>query len=355
MEKTNDERLKIVRNARRLLRFLEQKREKMSPLLIVTHDYPDPDSLASAVALQYIAEQGFGIQSRVVYGGIIGRTENKGMVQILKLPVHKLRSRDFKSYQHTALVDTQPEFENNPYPKNRKPTLIIDQHASLRKPSAELAIVDTECGATCVILSRALLLMKREIPARIATALAYGIVSDTLNLYRAPHPHVIDTYLDILPYCDMRALARIQNPSRSRKFFSTLGRGIQNATSRRRLVVSHLGAVETPDLVSQVADFLLTYKGTCYTCCTGRFRGKLHVSLRTSIPGVEAGEVLRDVFLSRGEAGGHGAIAGGSFEVGEGVDSEIWDQLEQGLTESLARRLRIPKKAEADYPFRIKE
>ena len=269
--------------------------------------------------------------------------------------VHKLRHGDFKKYQNIVLVDTQPEFENNPFPKNRKLMLVIDQHASLRRPNAELSIVDTECGATCVILARALLMLKKEVPSRIATALAYGIVTDTLNLYRAPHMHVIETYLDVLPFSDMRALAKIQNPTRSRRFFSTLGRGIQNAMAKRRLVISHLGSVENPDLVSQVTEFLLTYKGARYACCTGRFRGKMHVSLRIATPGADAGEILRDVFSSRGEAGGHGSIAGGSFEVGDAVESEIWSQIEAGLAENLSRRLRIPKKIEFYYPFRKKE
>ena len=344
----------LTRNAKKILAFLEEKREKISPLLILTHDYPDPDALASAVALRYLAESGFGIQSRVVYGGIIGRTENRVMVQILKLPVHKLRPVDFKRYVHTVLVDTQPQFENNSFPKNRKATIIIDQHPPLDKPMADLTIVDEECGATCAILAKALLIRGGEIPVRVATALAYGILSDTLNLYRAPDEHVVDTYLDILPFCDMRALAKIQNPKRSKRFFSTLAKGIQNAMILRGLIVSHLGPVENPDLTAQVADFLLTYQGVHFSFCTGRYNGRLQVSLRASKPTLEAGKVLRDIFASRGEAGGHGGIAGGSFEVGAEDTSPIWDEMEKVLTENLARRLRIPKKSEFTYPFRPK-
>lgn len=344
----------LTRNAKKILSFLEERREKISPLLILTHDYPDPDAIASAVALQHLAEQGFGIQSRVVYGGIIGRTENRAMVQILKLPVHKLKPADLKRYAHTVLVDTQPEFENNSFPKNRKATIVIDQHPPLKRPMAELTIVDEECGATCAILARALLILGKGIPVRVATALAYGILSDTLNLYRAPDEHVVDTYLDILPHCDMRALAKIQNPKRSRRFFATLSKGIQNAMVMRGLLVSHLGPVENPDLTAQVADFLLTYQGANYSFCTGRFNGRLQVSLRAAKPTMETAAVLRDIFANRGEAGGHGGIAGGSFDVGAGDQDAIWDEMEKVLTESLARRLRIPKRAEFVYPFRPK-
>lgn len=343
-----------IQNSRKLLRFLAKHKESLSPLLILAHDYPDPDTLASCFALQCLAEKYFKIQSKIVYGGIIGRMENRSMVRILKLPVYKLKSTDFRKYQHVALMDTQPGFKNNSLPRNRKPTIIIDQHTSVEKPEADLVVIDSDCGATCVILAQTLLLMGNEISSRLATALAYGILSDTLHLSRAKRPDVIQTYLEVLSHADMRALGRIQNPTRSRRFFTTLRKGIEQALVRRGLIFSHLGFVESPDLVSQTADFLLSYKGRNWAFCTGRYKGKLHVSLRTNNPNAEAGEVLRDTFENAGEAGGWGGIGGGSFEVTKSTDEEAWQLAERSLTERLFKRLRIPIKGDLYAPFRAK-
>ncbi|HNX68100.1 MAG TPA: DHH family phosphoesterase [Candidatus Omnitrophota bacterium] len=341
-----------ARNGRKLLRFLEKKKDSISPLLIVTHDYPDPDAIATAMALQYIAERAYGIKSRIVYKGIIGRVENRAMVNFLRIPIHKIRPSDIRKYDHAALIDTQPEFENNPYPRNRKVTMVIDQHPYVKKPFAELAIIDTECGATSVILTQALLLSGLEIPRRIATALAYGILSDTLNLYRAHRADIIQTYLDILPLCDMRALIRIQNPPKSKKFFSTLNRGLQGARAFRGVIVSHLGEVEHPDLVSEIADFLLTYKGMERSLCTGRYKDKLHVSLRSNRPTDETPEILRDIFDDRKEAGGHDMVAGGSFHVtGKDNGDSRWQEAENTLVTRLLKRFRLPMKADFYAPF----
>jgi nanoRNase/pAp phosphatase (c-di-AMP/oligoRNAs hydrolase) len=125
--------------ARRLLDFLQQGRRRLSPLLILTHDHPDPDALAAAFALKYLVEQKFGIEAKIAYGGVIGRTENRAMVQILKIPVHKLRAAWLKRYRQIALVDTQPQFANNSFPKNRKATIVVDQHAAAVPPAADLA------------------------------------------------------------------------------------------------------------------------------------------------------------------------------------------------------------------------
>ena len=342
----------VVQNARRLLRFLGRRSGKIPQLLILTHDYPDPDSLASAFGLSYLCEKRFRISCRIAYGGIIGRVENRSMVRLLDIRAHKVKPGDFRKYPHVALMDTQPLFQNNSFPKNRHAALVIDQHPFVTKPEADLVIVDPECGATSVILAQALLLSKIKIPDNVATALAYGIMSDTLNLFRAARPRVISTYFQILSRCDLLALAQIQNPTHSRKFFTTLGKALARATLKRGLLTSHLGEVENPDLVSQIADFLLTYKGIRWSVCPGRFKGKLHVSFRTVNPNAEAGEILRDVFPEREQAGGHNGIGGGSFRVGMGASEKKWHAAEGELTQRLFKRLRIPIKGEPYLPFR---
>jgi nanoRNase/pAp phosphatase (c-di-AMP/oligoRNAs hydrolase) len=337
--------------ARRLLRFLSKHKSTLSPLLILTHNYPDPDALAAAFALDYLADQCYGIQTKIAYGGVIGRTENRAMVRILRIPVHKLEPADFQKHRNVALVDTQPRFENNPFPSKRRATIIIDQHPSIAKPSADLVLVDIGAGATCTIVAQALLLQGVQIPGRVATALAYGILSDTLDLYRAQRPDVVQTYLSVLPCCDMKMLARIQNPSHSRRFFLTLGKAIRGAIVNRGLILSHLGFIENPDLVSQMAEFLLTYQRVKWSVCTGRYRERLHVSLRTSQPYAQAGEILRDVFSNPKEAGGHGAIGGGSFRVGREPAEEDWTRAEQELQFRLFKRLRRSTKCEFQRPF----
>jgi len=337
--------------AQELLGFLAAHRESLSPLLILPHDYPDPDALAAAFALHFLARECCGIESRIAYSGVIGRMENRAMVRILRIPVHRLNPVDLKKYKQVALVDTQPAFENNPFPGNRKATIVIDQHASPVKPAADLALVDPGCGATCVILAQALLLQNVEIPTRVATALAYGILSDTLDLYRAGRPDVPQIYLGILHHADIRTLARIQNPVRSRSFFVTLGRCIREALVYQRLIVAHLGVIENPDLVSQMAEFLLTYEQARWSLCTGRYKGRLHVSLRSTKQDAQAGEVLRDAFGNRKQAGGHGAIAGGSCRLGPDAPEEVWQEKQQQIQEGLMKRLRISIKGRLCKPF----
>lgn len=341
----------VLSDGIRLLRFLSRHKDSLAPLLILTHDYPDPDSLASAFALKHLAEDHFGIQSDIAFRGVIGRTENREMVRRLRVPIRRLKPSDFRR-AHIALVDTQPGFRNNPFPADRKATLVIDQHRPSGKPNAELSLVNLGCGATSVILAQALLMQRRPVPPRVATSLVYGILTDTQNLNRTHDPVVVKTYLKLLPFCDMKELAAIQSPPRSRRFFTTLGYGIREAMLCRDVLIVHLRDVENPDLVSQTADFFLHYKKTKVSFCTGRYNGRLYMSLRTIRPSLEAGEVLRDVCGDRASAGGHGPIAGGSFEVGAATPEAAWKAEEQALLVRLLDRLRVSRLRPITFPFR---
>jgi len=345
----------LKRNARRLLDYLKKHKDALSPLLILTHDFPDPDALASGFAFYHIAKHVVNINARLAYGGIIGRMENREMVRILNMPVHPLKSQDLKKYRNIALVDTQPEFENNSFPKDRRATIVIDQHSSLSPPAADLAILDNTCGATTAILAQALLSVKQPIPARVATACAYGIITDTLNLYRAKRPEITKVYQQILPFADMRSLARIQNPRRSRSFFITLKEGVSNAVVKQRLIVSHLGDVENPDLVSQSADFFLSYRNMLWSFCTGRYDGRLCISLRATNPTTLAANILRAIVNDPKEAGGHETIAGGSIAIGKGAQESVWKEAEDTLVQRLTTRLNLSPRSKTVRPFEQKK
>ncbi len=350
MKKKSSVSASVAADSRRLLRFLAKNRSRLSPLLVLTHDFPDPDSIASAFALKVLAEAE-GISCRIAYGGVIGRTENQSMVSLLRVPIRRLRPGELARHENVALVDTQPSFRNNRFPPNRRAAIVIDQHRSTVTPDADLSIVNTHCGATSVILANALLSVHRRPPTPVATALAYGILTDTMHFFRSGERIVTESYLDLLPHCDLTLLAKIQNPKRSRRFFATLARGIRRAVVCGPVLVSHLGNVETPDLVSQTADFFLSYERVRWAFSTGRYRGRLCLSLRTSKVGAEAGEILRDVCGDRASAGGHGSIAGGSMDVGREIPEAGWRNQENALLVRLLERLEVSRRNAIAFPF----
>ncbi len=335
-----------------LVRFFAAQRRALDPLLILTHNYPDPDAMASAFALAHLAHAA-KIRATIAHGGVLGRMENRMMAQALRLPMRPLRQVDWERHRGIALVDTQPPFANNLFPcAQRRAAIVIDHHPRHADTRGDFIYIRTRYGATSTILTRTLLELRAPIPTRLASALAYGISSETQNLGREAAPSDIVAYRALLPFCDMRLLGRLQHPRRSPGFFQTIGRAIHHAFVSRRLIGVHLGIVETPDLVSQVADFLMAYDGMRWAICTGRHAGVCHVSLRTTNPDAEAGELLARVIQQAGRAGGHGMIAGGAVMVGQDASSSAWRRVERSLVQRLCQQLQYPTGGHACRPFR---
>lgn len=321
-------------------------------MLILTHDHPDPDAVASAQALAHLVKGICRASCRIAHGGIIGRVENQTMVRILKIPVRPLRRKsDLRRFRSVALVDTQPGFGNNPFPKDATAALVVDHHPRLRANGAACAVVDTTAGATSVILAEALLRAGGTIPTDLATALVYGIVSETQDLSRETRDRDIAAYRKLFPLTDIRSLALIQNPQRPEDFFRTLRSSLENAFTAGPLIGAHLGVVSTPDLVSQTADLLLTCEGMRWAFCTGRYLSRLHVSIRATRPGLHAGRLLQGVLGEKERAGGHWSMAGGSIALRAPVREGAWRRAEREVTKRLLRRIRLGR-CRLRFPFR---
>jgi nanoRNase/pAp phosphatase (c-di-AMP/oligoRNAs hydrolase) len=154
--------------------------------------------------------------------------------------------------------------------------------------------------------------------------------------------------MQILPFINMSILAKIQNPPRSRFTFTTLDRGIRNAMVYHHVLISHLGVVKNPDLIAQVADFMLAYRQVRVSFALGRFQGKLHVSLRMESGKYSASKILRDIFPDPKNAGGHDTIAGGSMK----MPQENAEELEVQLIRKLLKRLKVSYTMHPKFPLR---
>ncbi len=313
-------------------------------VLICTHRNPDPDSISSALALRYLLEHGAGVRATVAYEGMIGRAENRAMVSLLRLHLRALESLPGPDWSQVALVDTQPRSGNNSYPRAARPLAVIDHHPALKTTSAGWVDIRPGYGATATILSEYLEHSGLSVPAWLATALAYGISSETRDLGRGAGERDLEAYLRLYPRVRKRILARIENPRRPRSYFAVLDRALHQAVSYRNVIGSRLGDVETPDSVAEVADFLLSHERMGWSIVSGRQGGLLHLSLR-AVRGRGAGHLLRELLHERGTAGGHGRMAGGQVEIAGLTPFEV-EALEEEFLGRLLHLLGFPPGAE---------
>jgi nanoRNase/pAp phosphatase (c-di-AMP/oligoRNAs hydrolase) len=299
--------------------------------LVLMHDNPDPDALASAAALALVLRRAFHRHVVAAHGGIIGRAENRELVKALGLELEHVRGLSWKSFKQVALVDTQPRTGNNQLPETTVPALVVDHHPPRRaSQAAPLADIRRGYGATATILAEYLLASGIRPTRRLATALVYAIRTETQDFARestGPDREIHDL---LLPRVDKRLLARILHPALPLSYFRNLQQGLQNLESVGSLVVSHLGPVEQPDIVPEVADLLVRLEGKSWSLATGVFGDRLYLSIRALRPRADAGRLMRRLLGKRGKGGGHGMAAGGWIGL---------DKAPGGDPDALARQL----------------
>jgi nanoRNase/pAp phosphatase (c-di-AMP/oligoRNAs hydrolase) len=303
--------------SRGVLANLLQVLDRPGPLVILPHDNPDPDSMASAATLKYLAFSLLEKPAHIALGGIVGRAENRAMRTYLNIDLVPISEVRFDGDTQIALVDTQPGRPNNSLPDGIVPHVVIDHHPAYADyPGVPFLDLREAYGATSTILTEYLRDSRLDVDHKIATALFYGIAAETQDLGREATPADIEAAHFLYPHANKRRLAKIENARVPREYFRVFREAIDKAALYAdRAVISLLGDVQYPDMVAEVADFLLRLDQVDWAAAIGTFEGCLHCSIRTTERDVNAGEILQRVLGSK-LAGGHDQIAGGRIPVG---------------------------------------
>jgi nanoRNase/pAp phosphatase (c-di-AMP/oligoRNAs hydrolase) len=300
-----------------LLKTLEGARR----LLIVAHDNPDPDALASACALARLVKAKASVRSRICCEGIVGRAENRVLVRGLRLKLMDAGRINWDRWPHVAMVDSQPGTGNNSFPKRRTPLIVIDHHPFYKHTRGKYVDVRPEYGSCASIMTEYLDAAEVAPTADLAAAMCYAISTDTQDLAREATPADTAAYLRLYPLADKKFLGRILHPRLRHDYYVTLARAALSAFTYGNIIGSDLGQVPNADVVGLVADMLLQHERMGWCIVSGIWKGDLYISLRSRPGRHHAGNVLRRALGQRGRAGGHDTMAGGKVLL-KGADAE---------------------------------
>lgn len=281
--------------------------------LVLTHDNPDPDAVASACGLAWLLTEAAGLKAQAAYGGVIGRAENKALIRVLGLPIVPLARAKSTAHDLVCLVDTQPEVGN--YSRTEAlPQLVIDHHPV--RPASLLTLfhdVGGPAGATSTLVCSYLRAARLVPSPALATALFYGIKSDTRDLGREVGGTDIENYNWLFPLVDKTALSRIEHPAVPARYFAAYHRAYERARLHAdgAAVTVDLGEVYVPEIVPEVAERLVSLEGCRFSLATGAWKDELYLSFRLNDRRQNAGKLVREICRAYGgSAGGHGAMAG---------------------------------------------
>lgn len=305
--------------------------EGSGSVVIMSHDHPDPDGIASAAALRYILDELSTARITLAYGGVIGRAENRALIKNLKIKLTPLDRLDMTKQRSFILVDTQPGTGNNSLPDSVTPVAVIDHHR-IRKRTKKSPFYDVRdgYGASSTIVAEYLFQSGLPVRSNIATALIYGITSETQDLGRRAIQADVDAYSMLFPKANKKLLSQIERQRVSKEYFKFLGRAIERAYVYRNAICSLLGEVPVPDIIPQMADLLIHLERMTWAIALGFFGDQLYLSIRTTNTKAKAGRLAEKLVEGgHGTAGGHDMLAAGQIRVGQ----EERTQVEQAVLE----------------------
>lgn len=300
----------------RLLKPLKGKRK----VLIVTHENPDPDSIAAAFGLKHLFRKAAGVSSVIAYSGIIGRAENRAMVKLLDIDLVPLARVSPRNYSMVAVVDCQPHTGNLKLPAGVFPNIIIDHHPA-RKTSlkADYYDIPRDVGSTSTIITQYLRILGIEPDRKVATALYYGIKSDTRDLGRQSTDDDVRATIHLFPHILQKKLSRIEHPDLPRQYFQELNAVLSNALVYGEVMVARVEAMSWPEMIGEFADELIQMEGIRWCMCYGRHDGSLLFSIRAKRTNDMAGVLAHKISTGIGKGGGHETFAAGKIDVAQAL------------------------------------
>jgi nanoRNase/pAp phosphatase (c-di-AMP/oligoRNAs hydrolase) len=278
-------------------------------LAVLMYGSPDPDAVASAMALREIFKQTAGLKkfAFVATEGVL-RQQNKEFIKAMKVEIQLLHKINLQDYRLLALVDAQPTFFGKVC-EGIHPQIVLDHHPVTSVWHAELADIRPHYGALSTIMTEYLLAAKVRIPKMLYTALLYGIKSDTNNFERDSILEDIGAYYLNYARANRQLIRRIELNQIPERYLKSFEHAYFHRRRYRDRVTSFLGKVESPDVCVQVADFYLRIADIYYVVIAGIIKDRLIIVFRGDGYRQDCGSIAEKAFGKYGSAGGHKSAA----------------------------------------------
>jgi nanoRNase/pAp phosphatase (c-di-AMP/oligoRNAs hydrolase) len=300
--------------------------------IIVVHEYPDPDAIASAFAHQLISAV-YGIEADIIYSGEISHEQNIALVRALGIALREYEdSMDLEPYQAAILVDHQGttvgqiisalETANVPI------LLVVDHHEAQDRLQPEFVEI-LKAGSTSTIYANYLqqgaveMDTARKEHVKVATALLHGILTDTGGFTRADSDD-FQAAAFLSRFRDAELLGQIMDQARSKQAMEIIRRALGDRVTVESFSIAGIGYLraEDRDAVPEAADFLLTEENVHTAIVYGILAGDeqeetLVGSMRTAKFTIDPDNFIKEVFGkdADGRYYGGGKPSAGGFAI----------------------------------------
>ena len=267
----------------------------------------DPDAMASAVALKRIFWRKVR-KTEIYHINAIQRADNLAFIKLLRIDQNHIRHLKPSKITKWAIVDSQPhhheKFEDHPF------DIIIDHHRAAQSSKARFVDIKEDYGANSTIMTEYLRASRIKPAPRLATALFYGIKTDTDNFVRESLPNDINAFRYLYRFTNMNIIKKIESSEMTKKTLDSYRLAMDRLKIIRDIAFVHMGEIDNPDILVIIADFHMKLAEATWSIASGVYDEKLIVILRNAGFRGDAGKTAVKLFEPLGgSAGGHKGAA----------------------------------------------
>lgn len=289
-------------------------------LAIFLQDNPDPDAIASGLTLKYISKF-CEVESRIYYGGNISHQKNKALINLLNMDLINATSKEevreiVRNAGKIALIEASIPSKNNVLPDKVVPNMIFDHHqVDISAVKGDFIDIQPRIGATSTIMTKYIRQLNIKPNSQLATALMYGIRTDTNGFTRNTSSEDLGAAAYLTPLVDVNILNQLEAPPMSSETLDIIGRAIRNREIRGSYLASFVEFINDRDALPQAADMMLQLEGVNTVLIFGINDDKVQLSARSRDTRVNLGLIMQSAF-GKLNSGGHATMAAGTINLG---------------------------------------
>ncbi len=312
------ETVEMEHSASTLVNVIKESNDK--EVAIFLQDNPDPDAIASGLTLKRICKF-CDVESSIYYGGTISHQKNRALVNLLDINLINIKTKEevvkaVKSAGKIALIEASIPSKNNILPLEVTPNLIFDHHQmDISSVKGDFVDIQPDIGATATMMTKYIRQLNIKPDVSLATALLYGIRTDTKEFTRNTTLDDFEAAGYLSPLVDTTVMSQLEFPPMRLETLDIIGRAIRNKRIRGSYLVSFVEFISDRDALPQAAEMMLQLEGVYTVLVFGINGDKVQLSARSSDTRVNLGLILQSAF---GElnSGGHATMAAGSINLG---------------------------------------
>lgn len=288
---------------------------------IQTHNFPDPDAIASAFGLQRLLMHR-GVEAKICYKGKIDRYSTDKLRELMQIELLDLEELDpfLREEDEVILVDAQ-KGNSNIIDMCGDEIICIDHHPVNDKFSYRFSDIRPEVGACATIIAQYYFENGIPMDRRIATVLTFGIRMDTMNLSRGVSRLDMEMLYRMYDMCDMEIIHLLENSNLYFEDLMAYSRAISSIEVYENISFADTGRECPEALIASVSDFMLALVEVSFSVVYSVKKNGIKISVRSERPSLDAGKIIEKALVGIGSGGGHASMAGG-FVPFEGTDEE---------------------------------